>query len=278
MRMISTLFSLLLVAGGLYWVANNKPEYKSKIIDTFTSHSLHTLEARFSAEQVMETHRRDLLKTMKHTYCEPTLKYYPYLLMEVKFSAKEGQTGEGVMLWDLVEGEMVTNTLNWEKTHGFSDCMTAGAEKHEFRILNLIAENDNKIDRDRLSRALQTENQILDTWIDSCRKKKLIVQTGNTYRLHLQYPKLSVLPETKLHDRLATKACKGIERINRRFTSAQVRRITECAFGNDFAIRNTIDIYLPVYGITVENPDGSIVTTHWNAVNGKPLPQTSLIH
>ena len=250
MRMISTLFSLLLIAGGAYWVLNHKPEYKAKVLDTFVTGSLNTLEARYTSSQVMETHKRDLLKSTKHTYCEPTLMYYPYLLMEVKFSAKEGETGEGVMLWDLVEGEMVLSTNNWEKTHGFSDCMTAGAEKHEFQIINLIAENNNRIDRDKLSRALKTENQVLDTWIDSCRKKKLIVQTGNTYRLHLQHPKLAIIPETKLHDRLATKPCKGVSRINRRFTSSQVRRITECAFGNDFAIRNTIDIHLPVYSIT----------------------------
>jgi hypothetical protein len=278
MRIISTLLTLALLGGGAYWIGNKKPEYKAKVLELITTGSFHTLEARYTAKQLMESHRRDLLKTNKHTYAEPIVKFYPYLLLEVKYTNKDHQTGEGIILWDLVDGEMVINTKHWEKTHGFADCINSGTERYEFKILNLIAQNGGKLDRDGLSKALQIENNILDAWIDSCRKKKLLVQTGNTYRLHLQEPKLSVVPETVLHDRLATKSYKGAERLTRRYSSSQVRRIAECAFGNDFAIRNTIDIFLPVYSITVQNPDGSLHTSYWNAVNGKPLPQTSFIH
>ena len=278
MRLLSTLITLAALGGGAYWVIQNKPEYKVKALEMLSTGSFHTLEARYTAKQIMESQKRSLIKTSKHSYADPTVKFYPYLLLEVKYTNKEHQTGEGIILWDLIDGEMVINTKNWDKTHGFADCINSSTERYEFKILNLIALNGGKLDREGLSRALKIENNILDAWIDSCRKKKLIVQAGNSYRLHLQEPKLNVLPETVLHDRLATKSYKGAERLSRRYTSTQVRRIAESAFGNDFAIRSTIDVFLPVYSITVQNPDESMHTSYWNAVNGKPLPQTSFIH
>jgi hypothetical protein len=47
--------------------------------------------------------------------------------------------------------------------------------------------------------------------------------------------------------------------------------MSRAAFGNDFAIRRTIDLFLPVNCIVVQNPDGSIHTSHWNALNGKQI-------
>jgi len=44
--------------------------------------------------------------------------------------------------------------------------------------------------------------------------------------------------------------------------------------GKDFAIRKTTEIFLPVYSIVVQNPDGSQMTTYWNALNGKRLAQS----
>lgn len=278
MRFLSGLITLAFLVGGGYWVMENKPAYKARILELISTGNFHTLEARYTAKEIMEIHRRDLLKTNQHKYREPTLKFFPYLFMEVKYTRDENKTGEGVILWDLVEGEMVLNTKNWDKTHGFGDCIHAGTERDEFKIINLISQNGGQIDREGLAKALQMENNILDTWIDSCRKKKLIVQTGNIYRLHFQEPKLSVIPETEIGDRLVTKPYKGAERVPRRFSSTQVRRVAECAFGNDFAVRNTIDIFLPVYSITVENPDGTLHTSYWNALNGKLLPQASLMH
>jgi len=278
MRFITTLLTLAAIAYGLYWGLQKKPDYKAKILEFISTGNFHTLEARYTSKEIMETHKRDLIKSSKHRYREPILKFFPYLFMEVKYTHDNGQTGEGVILWDLVEGEMVLNTKHWEKTHGFGDCINAGTERYEFKIINLISQNGGQLDRGGLSKALQIENNILDTWIDSCRKKKLLVQVGNTYRLHFQQPKLNVQPETQLHDRLVTKPYKGAERVPRRFSSSQVKRIAECAFGNDFAVRNTLDIFLPVYCITVENPDNTLHTSYWNALNGKPLPQTSLIN
>ena len=42
-------------------------------------------------------------------------------------------------------------------------------------------------------------------------------------------------------------------------------------FGEDFVIRKTQEVYLPIYNIAVQNPDGSILTTYWNGVNGQQV-------
>lgn len=269
------LFSILLMLGGLgygaFWVQTKHPEYKAKALDIINSGSFHTLEARFTPSQLMEAHKKDLLKGDKHKFLEPSLKFFPYLLMEVKYSTATDHTGEGIILWDLTDGEMVLSTQEWDKTHGFGDCITAGTERYEFKIINLLSQRGGSIDRDGLSRSLQIESNVLDLWLESCHKKKLIVQSGNNYRLHFQQPKLHVIPETQLHDPLVTKSVKNAERIRRRFSTNQIRKIAEAAFGNDFAIRSTMDVFLPVYSLTVQNPDGSMHTSYWNALNGKML-------
>ena len=63
----------------------------------------------------------------------------------------------------------------------------------------------------------------------------------------------------------------------KRFRCAQIEQIARAAFGPDFAIRKTIEIFLPVYSITVQNPDGSQMTSFWNAPNGKRISQPYLI-
>jgi hypothetical protein len=271
MRLIITLLTLAAGGYGLWWLDSTHPEIRKHVEEYLSSGSFPTLEVRYTAAQIMETQRRDLLKDSRHRFLEPQLKFYPYLLMEVKYNLSEHKTREGVILWDLCDGEMVIDTRAWDKTHGFGDCITASTQRHEFKILNILAKKGGSIDRDGLSKALQVENDILDGWIDSCRRKKLIVQTGNRYRLHLQDPRLRTIPETRLDHKLVTMSYKNAVRMPRRFSLSQIEKLTRAAFGNDFAIRKTTDVFLPVHCITVQNPDGSIHTSHWNALNGKLL-------
>ncbi len=271
MRLIITLLTLAAGGYGLWWLDSTHPEIRKHVEEYLSSGSFPTLEVRYTAAQIMETQRRDLLKDSRHRFLEPQLKFYPYLLMEVKYNLSEHKTREGVILWDLCDGEMVIDTRAWDKTHGFGDCITASTQRHEFKILNILAKKGGSIDRDGLSKALQVENDILDGWIDSCRRKKLIVQAGNRYRLHLQDPRLRTIPETRLDHKLVTMSYKNAVRMPRRFSLSQIEKLTRAAFGNDFAIRKTTDVFLPVHCITVQNPDGSIHTSHWNALNGKRL-------
>jgi hypothetical protein len=261
------IISALGTGGFISW--NRMPHLRSQVEELLNGSTFQTLEVRYSAESIMEAHRKELLKDNEHVFLEPTLKFIPYLLMDVKYNRSQDKTGEGVILWGLIDGEMVINTSTWEKTHGFTDCITSNATRQEFKIINALASRGGSWDREGLSKFLNLENNILDTWVESCRKKSLIVQTGNSYRLHLQNPKLQVIPETKLEHWLVTKPTKHALRIKRRYRPAQIEIIAKAAFGNDFAIRKTSEIFLPIYSIVVQNPDGSIMTTYWNALNGK---------
>ena len=268
---------IALLGYGLYWANLTHPEVKSKALEFVNSGTFHTLEARYSAKQIMDSHRRELLKDDKHRYLEPIVKFSPYLLMEVKYSHSDQHTGEGVILWDLLDGEMVIQTRQWEKTHGFGDCINANIEKNEFKIINLLAQKGGIIDKEYLFRAMQLETETLNPWIESCRRKKLIVQAGSQIRLHLQNPKLNVRPETIIDDRLVTKSCKQAEKLKKRFSKTQIKHLAEAAFGYDFTIRNSMEVYLPIYAITVENPDSSVHTSYWNAINGSLLPFTAIL-
>jgi len=271
MRPFILLIFLLVVGLGGFWVWNYMPSVRTKVEDFLSADTFQTLEVRYSAESIMEAHRLELLSDQAHVFLEPTLKFVPYLLMDVKYTRSQDKTGEGIILWGLVDGEMVVNTSTWERTHGFTDCIAANASRQEFKVMNALASRGGAWDRDGLSKFLNIENNILDSWIDSCRKKSLIVQTGNTYRLHLQNPRLMVIPETKLEHWLVTKPTKKAIRVKKHYRASQIENIAQAAFGHDFAIRKTTEIFLPVYSIVVQNPDGTQMTSYWNALNGKRL-------
>lgn len=274
MRLATLLICFVIVGLGGFWTWIYVPGVRSKIEDYFSAGTFQTLEVRYSAESIMDAHRKELLKDGDHVFLEPRLKFVPYLLMDVKYNRSQEKTGEGLILWGLVDGEMVINTGTWEKTHGFTDCIASNATRQEFKIINALASKGGSWDREGLSKFLNIENNILDTWVDACRKKSLIVQSGNSYRLHLQNPKLQVIPETKLDQWLVTKSTKHALRVKKRYRSSQIENIARAAFGNDFAIRKTTEIFLPVYSIVVQNPDGTQMTTYWNALNGKRLATT----
>jgi hypothetical protein len=271
MRQVTILIGCIAIGLGLFWTWTYVPGFRTKVDDILSPSTFQTLEVRYPAEAIMEWHKKELLKDSDHLFLEPSLRFVPYLMMEVKYNRTNDKTGEGIILWGLVDGEMVINTNTWEKTHGFTDCIASNATRQEFKIINALASRGGSWDRDGLSRFLNLENNILDTWVDSCRKKSLIVQNGNTYRLHLQNPKLQVIPETRLEQALVTKSTKRAIRVQKKYRPAQIETIAKAAFGDDFAIRKTKEVFLPVHVIVVQNPDGSQMTTYWNALNGKRL-------
>lgn len=270
-RFISVLFICSLGSAAFFWAWLNYPAVRNWSSDFLPRKKFKTLEIRYSAENIMKSHKRNLLKDSEHNFLQPTLIFHPYLLMEVKYTKAQHKTGEGILLWSLIDGEMVINTSSWEKTHGFKDCIKANADKDDFKIINALSSNNGFMDRESLCKYLNVEDEILDIWLDNCRRKNLIVQNGNNIRLHFASPKLKVIPETKINQWLVTKVHKKAIRIPQKYRQSQIETIAKAAFGNDFAIRKTTEIFLPVHSIQVENPDNSQMTTYWNALNGKKL-------
>lgn len=269
MRFISALLIALIIGiGTIYFF----PEYKDNTLDLLSYNRLQTLEIRYSADRIMEKNKRSLLKDSEHSFLEPKLEFHPYLLMDVKYNYKDSQTKEGVILWSLTDGEMVIDATSWDKTHGFTDCINANASKEEFKIINALAQSGGAKDKDKLLKELNVDDAKMTYLLDSCKKKSLIVQNKNSFRLHLENPKLGVCPETTLEENLVTKPVKHAKRVTKKYRTSQIENAARLAFDDShFAIRKSREIFLPVYSIVVQNPDGSQLTTYWNALNGKQI-------
>lgn len=227
-----------------------------------------TLEARFSADQIMDSNRHDLVPDEQYSFQEPSLKFYPYLLMEVKFTQANGRTREGVILWSMVDGEMVIDTNNWEKTHGFEDTINAKASRSDFMLINVLAKYRGSLPIGRLQKELNVSQEQFEKMLESARQKYLVVVKGSEVALHFQNANFNVAPQTRINQWLVTKPYNHVQRVPKRYTQGQIERISKAAFGHDFNIRNSRVVFLPVYSIEVLNPDGSVLTSYWNALNG----------
>ena len=257
------------IAAGGWYVWDRFPILQDIIEEKIHSRDFHTLEVRFSADDIMKRHKNELLKGKGYSYLEPKLTFYPYLMMDMKFSRDQIFTEEGMLLWGLYDGEMVVDTGTWERSHGFEDCLLARATKNDFKVLRAILQMGSSIDREQLYKKFKVEPESVDKWVASCRDKKLIVSAGNKFRIHLQNPQIEMVPITHLAEPLVTQPTKSAVKVNKRYGVSQIKNLTEIAFGNNFAIRKMQQVFLPVYQISIQNPDGSIRITHWNALNGK---------
>lgn len=271
MRLITTLLVLAALAFGGWWLWNNNAQVRDIVDQYVGNREFLTLEARHTPQQIMDAHRHELLVDDQRKFQDPTLKFYPYLLLDVKYSLNDKKTREGVILWGLEDGEMVLNAETWEKTHGFQDALEAQATRNDFRIINAIAAKNGYISREDLMKDLHVESETADAWIDSVKQKHLIVQHGGGYQLHFENPKILVTPQTKINQWLVTKPYSHGAKVAYKYSKADVEKIAKAAFGQEFTIRNVKEVFLPVYSIEVLNPDGSILTSYWNALNGKRI-------
>lgn len=271
MRRILTIIIIAGLGLGGWWLWNNGGQAKDLMNSYVSNGEILTLKAKYTAEQLMDSHKKELLADDKHSFQESTLKFYPYLLMEVKYIQGDKKTKEGVVLWSLVDGEMVINTDTWEKTHGFEDAIDANASKTDFKVMNALAKKGGSMTVDDLQKELHLEHDTIDPWIDSVLSKHLIIRKGNQLKLHFENPKILVVPQTKMTQDPVTKPYNHAQTLAKKYSSYQVENAAMAAFGSDFTIRKSYEVYLPVYSIEVLNPDGSVLSTYWNALNGKRI-------
>src|SRR5689334_11294491 len=150
-------FILLLIVAGVcyYWVSGKADYLQESFLQYVESGDFLTFETRYSAEQLMQNHRKELLPTAQHIFHDPYLKFYPYLLMEVKYAVGDKATREGMLIWGQMDGEMVLDTESWETTHGFEDALKAGASRTDFKIIRELAQYGRGMSKDQLQKALQ---------------------------------------------------------------------------------------------------------------------------
>lgn len=259
-----------LIAASGWWIVHNNPNVVSVLEQYIDNGEILTLEARYTPERIMEQYGKELASG-ERSFQSATLKFYPYALLDVKYSTPDKKTREGVLLWSLVDGEMVINCETWDKTHGFEDAINAQAGRNDFKILNALAKNKGKASLEQLQKDLQVEEDILQPWLDESKNKHLVVQKGNEIQLHFQNPKILVVPQTSIAQCMVTKPYSHAQKVSRNYSFKQIENTAHAAFGQDFTIRNKKELFLPVYSIEILNPDGSVLTTEWNALNGQRM-------
>jgi hypothetical protein len=262
---------ILAIVGTAGWLIYQSDNEVSHAIKQYVdSGEILTLEARYTPDQIVQNNAKKLLDD-KRTVLDPTLKFYPYLLMDVKYTTADKKTREGVLIWGMVDGEIVLNTENWETTHGYTDCIEAQANRNDYKIVQTLESNNGSLSHAELLEKLHVEPGTLDQWLNSAASKHLIAQQGNHYYLHFQSPKICITPQTKISQPLVTKPYNHAGRVAKQFSRSQIEKSAIAAFGSDFTIRSSKEIFLPVYNIDIQNPDGSILSTYWNSLNGQRI-------
>lgn len=268
-RLIILLFISLCCFGGWYYWQQN-PTCLKEATAKIQAKELSTFKLRISHEKIMADNKKELLKNPGSNYLEPKIVYYPYLLMDVKY-AREGKkkTAEGMLLWGLVDGEMVIDTKDWKKTHGFEDCLTAKVKEEDFKLLKIVAQHGGEMEKEEILEKFTGDKDKLEGRIKSCEKLKLLVEEEGMIRLHFENPKLEIEPHTNLDEWIVTLSQKPANRAKKKYSHLQITKFAALAFGSDFAIKRTEEVYLPIYEIAVQNGDGTILKSYWNALNGK---------
>ena len=276
MRFLYFIVLVAFIGFGSWWLFNNNTAVKQFVGEIGNDDQFLALEVRYSPDQIMEQNQEELLQTRHDEYGHPALTFHPYLLMEVKLNSPQRKQREGIMLWNLTNGELILDTNTWEATKGFSNVLSAGGEGHDVKVVKTLSERSNGMTREELMKALRIDADTFDDWIESAREKKLVIQRGNTFRLFNPQLHLQVTPQTRIHQWLVTKPYGHAKRAAKRYDEEQVQEMALAAFGPELKIRETKQVYLPVYSIPVKGRRGSVSTSQWNALNGQRMSPTAV--
>lgn len=273
MRVTSKCALWILAGMGCWWFFNHTTAGDA-IRSYVENGEFLTFEARYTPKQLIETHRDQLLHDQNYTIKDPSYKFYPYLWMEVKYLQANGRTKEGVILWSMVDGEMVIDTNTWQMTHGFEDAINARATEADFYIINTLAAHRGALNVQTLQKELGVDDLTMKKMMESVISKQLVIMRGssNEAALHFQNPQIYVTPQTKINQTLVTKPYNMEQRISKKYTRHQIEAVAKASFGQDFAVRGAKEVFLPVISIDELKPDGSTMTSLWNAVTGQRAP------
>jgi hypothetical protein len=263
--------------GGSWWLYHNNDKVE-QFVDSYSSKGKNqpflALEAQYTAAEIEEAHRSELPDDRVDDNIQPALLLYPYLLLDVVYNNPDQRSREAVILWNMDNGEIVLDTNTWQTTRGLGRLVDAQADQSDYEIVKALSAAGGKTRRDHLVRALKTDVGTADEWLDNARNKGLIVQEGNSYRLRDPNLRLNSFVATNINGRLATKPYARTKKQSTTFNKEQIKLAAQAILPPNVTVRELKEVFLPVYGISLTHPDGSIETTYWNALNGqKYVPQ-----
>lgn len=277
MRLISSTLLTILAFYGAWWLWHNNPQVQEVVWRFSGKEAVLTLEVRYSEDDIMSANRKELFVTPDHTYLDSELHFYPFLMMEVKYASSSADSSEGILIWGLEDGEMVLDTDSWQVTHGFEDCIACDANAQDFQLLRLLSERGSAT-ADELAESLDLDLGVTTARLNAARRKHLLLEQNGRWRLHFKEPHFNVEPNTRISQWLVTKPVSDATVIPKRYSPRQIHSLARAAFGSDFVVRSQREVFLPVYSIRVSNPDGSILTSYWNALNGQRVHLSAMLN
>ena len=97
----------------------------------------------------------------------------------------------------------------------------------------------------------------------------MVIINNDIIRLHVESPLLKVDPVTVITKPFVHRHTIRGSLIEAKYSKQELEALIKAAFGPNLAIRTCRMIYIPTYEVVVNNPDGSIRKTYWNAVSGR---------
>ncbi len=269
---------LFLIATGAYYITDKYPQsyiHFKQLIGSFSDHlisresEISTLEVQYEHESISQFALKKI-PSEKHTIGDGRLLYYPCLVTTVKHvSPEERQTEESSMVWDLLSGELFLSLSTFKETSGFQDCIKSQTNVDDFRILHLLAKEGGSLTKETLIRLSGLDDEIASSLIESLRKRHLVTISRDLVRLHVKNPFFTVAPYTAIPEPFVQKIVSRSSLISEKFSKKTIEDLIQNAYGKDIAILDSDYVWLPIWEITIQNPDGSTRKTFWNAISGK---------
>ncbi|MGZ3633481.1 MAG: hypothetical protein ACXWM7_04135 [Parachlamydiaceae bacterium] len=270
-KKISVLLCLAAIAASAFWLWDNYSDMRLSVYEYIDNGEITTFEVHYTPEKLLELYGEELLNKGERLFQKGELLFYPYVLFHVKFSSHQKTPREGVLLWSLVDGEMVIDSKLWQTSHGFEDAINAQATNNDFKILNALEKATKPLTVEQLEKELHVDKDLLLVWIEKAKSRHLVIQKDQEIQPHFQNPHLPLVPQTRISQSLVSKPYNFAQKVSWNYSPNQLKKIAKSAFGNDFAIRSEEIVYLPVYRLDILNPDGSVRAVNFNAVVGKPI-------
>ncbi|WP_213318779.1 hypothetical protein [Chlamydiifrater volucris] len=236
------------------------------------SEQIFIIERSYSPEQVIE----NLKYKNQDLYLEQC--FFPYVLLKARYQKEvPSRSGdyeilEGVLLWSLVNGEVVLDTETWNCSQGFRECLISKADRHDMLIMQTLISMGGSMNREQLIERLASKNFHVAKSIKSCHRKKLIFVQGD--RVGIPFRKFQPLTNcmtTMNRSLVSLMKPKGSIMIAEKHSEDDIRSLASKVFGKNFYVIDTKKVFVPAYRITTKGTDGSQRTEFINAINGRKL-------
>lgn len=267
---LKRIFGMLFLASvgiGGFWAYQHIEAFKTLALPSDHDETIETFETVCLADEILAKQTR-LLPSKHHSFGPVTLFFSPHLLIQGKYSIDNRSSQSASMLWDLTDGELVLDTNGFEHTQGFADCLTSQPNADDFRILHILSKKG-PLSKETVIHEFGGDDVAVCERIEGLRKRHMVIVSNDIVRLHVESPLLKVDPVTVITKPFVHRHTVRSALIEPKYSRQDLESLVKAAFGPNLAIRTCRMIYIPTYEIVVNNPDGSVRKTYWNAVCGR---------